>query len=213
MSDNPYFAPNGAGQFAVGFSPIGTRPPLVLPDTIGSQYANSPTLTQLIWNNIAYLESAGAIDDWFDNVWNIATAQGYGLDVWGRIVGVVRTLQAANSEFWGYAEALPGSQPYGQAPFFAGGAVTGNNALSDDSFRTLILAKALANICSGSVPGINQILRNLFPGRGNCYVTDGQNMTMTYTFDFDLSPVELAIVGQSGVLPTPCGVVATVVVI
>jgi len=212
MSDNPVLAENGIGQFIIGFSPIGTRPPLNVVATIGSQYANSPTLAQLIWNNIAYLEAAEAIDNWFDNVWNIQTAQGYGLDVWGRIVGVQRVLQVAATAFWGYSEALPGSEPYGQAPFYESGSVTSNYALSDDAFRTLILAKALANISDGSIPGLNQILLNLFPGRGNCYVTDGQDMTMTYTFEFPLSPVELAIVEQSGVLPTPCGVTATVVV-
>lgn len=212
MSDNPVFAANGLGQFMIGVSPLGTRPPLNLIDTVGSQYANSPTLMQLIWNNIAYLESTQAIDEWFDNVWNIETAQGYGLDVWGRIVGVTRVLQVGAMQYWGYAEALPGSQPYGQAPFYAGETLTSNFSLSDDAFRQLILAKALFNICSGSIPAINQVLLSLFPGRGNCYVTDGQDMTMTYTFEFQLSPVQLAIVGQSGILPTPAGIVATVVV-
>lgn len=211
-SPEVYFAANGIGVFAVGISPIGTRPPLNLINTIASQYANSPTIDQLIWNNLAYLECAGEIDGWYDNIWNILTAQSYGLDVWGRIVGVIRVLEVANTSFFGYEEALPGSQPYGQAPFYTGQQINSNFALSDDSFRTLILAKAMANICDGSVASINQILLNLFPGRGNCYVTDGHNMTMTYTFEFPISPVELAIVQQSGVLPTPCGVAAAVVV-
>ena len=53
-------------------------------------------------------------------------------------------------------------------------------------------------------------MMNLFPHRGNCYVVDGLNMTMQYFFAFPLSPVELAIVSQSGVLPKPVGVSATV---
>jgi hypothetical protein len=36
-------------------------------------------------------------------------------------------------------------------------------------------------------------------------------MTMTYTFEFGLTPVEFAIVSQTNVLPTPAGVVATIV--
>ena len=212
MSDNPTFAPNGIGEFIIGISPVGTRPPLNLIATIASQYANSPTLGQLIWNNIAYLEAAGAIDDWFDNVWNIVTAQGYGLDVWGRIVGVTRVLQVTNAAWFGFDEALPGSEPFGQGIFYSGQQVSDNFLLSDDSFRILILAKATSNICNGSVPAINAILRAMFPGRGNCYVTDGRNMTMTYTFDFQLSPVETAIVEQSGVLPQPIGIVSSVVI-
>ena len=46
----------------------------------------------------------------------------------------------------------------------------------------------------------------LFPNRGNAYVVDGLDMTMTFKFEFTLTSVELAIVGQSGVLPTSTGV-------
>lgn len=206
------FAPNGIGVYAIGVNPVGTRPPLNLIATIASQYANSPTITQLIWNNLAYFEAAGLIDDWFDNIWNIATAQGYGLDVWGRIVGVTRVLQVANDAWFGFEEALPGSLEWGQGIFYSGTQVNSNFLLSDDSFRILILAKAQSNICDGSAPAINQILLAMFPGRGNCYVADNQNMTMTYTFEFQLSPVEIALVEQSGVLPQPIGIVTNVVV-
>lgn len=212
MSVAPEFADNGVGAFRIGLSPIGNRPPLNLIATIASQYANSPTITQLIWNNLAYFEAAGLIDGWFDNVWNILTAQGYGLDVWGRIVGVTRVLQVANSAWFGFNEALPGSLQWNQGIWYGGQQINSNFLLSDDSFRVLILAKAASNICNGSVPAINQILLAMFPGRGNCYVTDNQDLTMTYTFDFPLSPVEISIVEQSGVLPQPIGITVNVVV-
>jgi hypothetical protein len=38
-------------------------------------------------------------------------------------------------------------------------------------------------------------------------------MTMTYTFEFPLTAVELAILAQSNVLATPSGIVATINVI
>jgi len=79
----------------------------------------------------------------------------------------------------------------------------------------------------------------LFPNRGNAYVADGQQvgdyfgfqeagneigfnqapfydgetiqtMTMEYVFTFELAPYELAIVQQSGALPKPTGVSASV---
>ena len=61
-------------------------------------------------------------------------------------------------------------------------------------------------ISDGSIPAINQILLNLFPDRGNAWVTDGQDMTMTYTFGFQPTPVELAIIETSNVLPRTTGV-------
>jgi hypothetical protein len=42
-------------------------------------------------------------------------------------------------------------------------------------------------------------------------VIDNNNMTMTYYFTFLLTAVEAAIVSQSGILPKPVGVLATVV--
>jgi Protein of unknown function (DUF2612) len=184
--------------------------------TIISQYSTSPTLVQLIENFNGYVDPNANLDQFYDLIWNVDTAEGYGLDVWGRIVGVGRVLQVASGIYFGFAEAgdVTSESPLNSAgPFYSGGATTGSFALSDDAFRLLIYAKALSNISNGSMPAINQVLLNLFPGRGNCYVTDGMNMSMTYTFHFSpgLTPVEFAVVSQSGILPKPVGVSATVV--
>jgi hypothetical protein len=206
---------NAIGQFVIGTSPIGSIPSTAYWQTIISQYANSPTLTQLITNFFQYIDQQTNIDAFFDMVWNVDTAQGWGLDVWGRIVGVVRTLHVQNAgNYAGFSEQGVGADdfsPGGLSPFYLGGPLTNNFALTDPAFRTLIYAKALANISDGSMKAINQLLVNLFPNRGNCYVTDGGNMTMTYTFKFALTPVEAAIVQTSGILPKPVGVSATVV--
>jgi hypothetical protein len=187
-------------------------------DTIMSQYSNSPTLRQLIANMNTYIDPSANIDAFYNMVWNVDTAVGYGLDVWGRIVGVGRVLQIATTTFFGMQGPSGASgQPFDQAPFYNGQALTANYALLDDPYRTLILAKALFNICDGTISAINQILINLFgptglmPVVGNSYCTDGLNMTMTYTFGSNLDPVQTAIVYQSGVLPRPAGVAATVV--
>lgn len=203
---------NEIGSFAVGISPVGTISAFDWWSTIISEFANSPILTQLVSNFFQYVDQTANIEAFFDSMLNIDTATGYGLDVWGRIVGVTRALNVVSAgPNFGFAEALPGSEPFNQAPFYVGAPLTTNYELTDDAFRLLIFAKALSNISDGSVASINQLLLNLFPGRGNCYVVDGLNLTMEYAFAFTLTAVELAIVGQSGVLPRPSGVSATVV--
>ena|SRR5579862_7916600 len=180
--------------------------------TIISQYATAPTLISLVHSVNDWLDPQANLDSFYDLIWNVDTAVGYGLDVWGRIVGVSRVLHAAAGTYLGFAEPADNSEtPFNQAPFYSGQTTTGNFALTDDGFRTLIFAKALSNITDGSIRGINQILMTLFPGRGNCYVTDNQDMTMVYHFGFLLSPVEAAIVLASGVMPKPAGVAVTVV--
>jgi hypothetical protein len=203
---------NGIGLFIIGVSAIGTIQPFEYRKTIISEYANSVVLTQLIDNFNDCVDQTQNLDAFYDLIWNVDSAQGYGLDVWGRIVGVSRTLHVVgDQEYFGFSEAGIGANPLDQEPFYSGATLTRNFQLSDDAFRVLIFAKALANISDGSIPSINQILLNLFPGRGNCYVTDGLDMSMTYTFNFLLTPVELAIVEQSGVLTKPTGVFAEVI--
>lgn len=247
MSGPPYPHPdpvpgsNSIGQFQIGVSPIGTINPFDVWSTVISQYANSSILTQLIVDLSQYVDQTANFDNFYDYVWNIDTAVGHGLDVWGRILQVSRILKIPAGSFFGFAEASgDGIDTFDVASFYAGSVTTQNFSLSDDAYRTLLFAKALFNISDGSIPGINQILTNLFPNRGNCYVAEGypfQNfffgfqealdaqpfgqapfytnfaqppMTLTYVFDFALSGVELAIVSTSGAIPKPTGVKAFV---
>jgi hypothetical protein len=205
---------NSIGSFVIGISPIGDIELFDVWDTVISQYANSPIITTLIQNFSAYLDQTQNIDNFIDFMRDISSAQGIGLDIWGTIVGVTRTLFIPGSQrYFGFEEATTiSADPFGQSPFYAGVPLSSNFSLSDSAFRILILAKALANISDGSIKSINQILLNLFPARGgNAFVTDGNNMTMTYQFGFLLTSVELAILEQSGVLPKPVGVSSSVV--
>jgi len=183
--------------------------------TIISQYSNSPTLVQLVKNIDGYIDPSADIDAFYSNIWNIESAVGKGLDIWGKIVGLDngRILKIPSAEIdLGFNEAgTLSATPFGSGVFYSGNLLTQNYSLSDDAFRTLILVKALANITDGSIPSYNRLLQNLFAGRGRCYVNDLGNMQMRYTFEFYLQPFEMAIMTQSGALPRPTGVLASIV--
>lgn len=240
----PYPPPPAAGSNAIGVGAIGTMQigditPFNPWDAIISQYGNSPRIDNIALAFDAAIDQTRNFDALYDLVWNVATAQGYGLDVWGRIVGIGRVIQVPAQNFFGFEEALPGSKEWNVGTFYSGGSATSNYPLADDAFRSLIYAKALTNISNGSIPSINRALMILFPGRGNAYCTEGApfgpyfgfaeahaagwnqapfysgasvpRMQMTYTFTFPLTPVELAIVMTSGVLPKPTGVQLTII--
>ena len=181
--------------------------------TVISQYANSPSLLRLILDLATNLNQNANFQQFYDLVWNVETAEGWGLDVWGRIVGVSRVLTISTEAYFSFQQAhnLSPGDPFGGGPFFSGENATANFNLSDDAFRQLILAKAAANICDGSIHAINSILMALFSELGNCYCTDLGNMQMTYTFASPLNPVQFAIITESGVLPKPVGVAASIV--
>ena len=189
--------------------PVDPDPPYPVAQTVISQYQNSPILMQLVDNLIPYFDPTVRFNEWYNLVWNIDSAQGYGLDLWGRILGVGRVLHIPiPGDYFGFDEATD-AFPFDEGIYYGGTTLTENYYLSDDVYRRLLLAKALSNITDGSIPSINRILMALFPDYGNCYVIDNLDMTMVYRFDQDLSAPDNAIAQQSGVLPKPCGVSAT----
>jgi hypothetical protein len=179
--------------------------------TVMSQYANSPIILQLIKNFNSYIDQTANIDSFYDNIWNINTAVGYGLDVWGRIVNVSRQLTIpATSDYFGFQDGASDTYPFNQAPFYSGVPASQNYMLSDDAYRTLILIKAMVNIAATNIPTLNKIITSLFSGNGRVYVVDLGNMQMSYVFEFPLQPFQLAVLTQSGVLAHPTGVGVTI---
>ena len=201
--------PNGIGEFVIGESAIGDQP-FYWQQTLYSQYANSPIIYQWLDYFSQAVDPNSSIDSWYDQLWNIDTAVGYGLDVWGRILGINRVLSVVETPYFSFSNSGGNEVPSAWYTWYSGEVLNSNFALSDDAFRLLLLAKAASNIWDGSIPGLNAILRMLFPGQV-AYVTDGQDMTMTYTFEFELTPVQASIVMGTNVLPRPNGVAASFV--
>jgi hypothetical protein len=204
----------GIGTFVIGGSAVGSVSQYNYWNTIISQYANSPRLVGLIQGFQAFIDQTQNLDSFFDLIWNVDTAQGYGLDVWGRIVAVNRVLKILEGPpYFGFDEGVDYQDfgPGGVGPFYSGGKLTTNYTLSDEGFRTLILAKAFSNICDGSIPAINRILQTFFKTSGKSYVVDTGGMTFKYVFEFPLTPIQFSILTNSGVFPKPTGVSYTVV--
>jgi hypothetical protein len=186
-----------------------TTPFFDVRQTVYSQYANSPTILALLDSFSGAIDRQGDVNDFFEMVWDVNTANSYGLDVWGRIVGIGRALYVSEGTFLGFTEATD-AKAFDEGIFYGGAKLTANYQLTDEAYRRVIIAKAAANITDGSISSLNAILMTIFPNYGNCYVRDNQDMTMTLVFGAALSKVDYAIIGQSGVLPRPVGVSFTV---
>lgn len=182
----------------------------VWPDTVISQYANSPRIVALIQSFAEAVDPNRLIDAFYESIWNIDTATGYGLDVWGRIVNVRRGLYipgGASGRLMGFAEeGVYRVFGFGQAPFNSNNHLTPNYELSDAIFRQLILVKAFSNISDRTIPSINSALLMMYPGRGNVFMSDLGNMQANVVFGFLATNLDLAILLQSGAFPWPSGV-------
>lgn len=183
--------------------------------TVMKQYANSATLLALLADFDQWVDVARFSAQFLANVWDISTAQGFGLDIWGRILGQSRYIQVAQApgdNFGFNINAHPGTQwkPWSQAPWYNGAASGATSfALADSYYRQLLLVKAAANIARCDCPSINALMRSMFGNRGRCYVgyDPGHPMHIGYHFEFFPTAVEKTII-QSGLFPQPAGTTA-----
>jgi len=181
--------------------------------TIISQFANSPVITQLVSDFNDCIDQTVNFNNFLQYIWNVDTAAGFGLDIWGRIVAISRNLEIeAPLDVFGFDVSDDAWQPFNQAPFYSGyGAGPGETyVLSDELFRKLIITKALANISNASIPEMNAILRNFFGERGKCWMKVTGIMEIQYFFLFELEPFERAAIVSSGAFPRPAGVAYTI---
>jgi hypothetical protein len=147
----------------------------------------------------------------FNKVWNLDTAEGYGLDVLGRIVGASRIVNVPQGGIYIGFEGQPAAENWNNGTWYSGATSTNNIRLDEGTYRRVIRAKVLSNVWDGSIPMANRILMTLFPDHGNCFMGDDGNMAISYHFGAALSPVDFAVASQEGVLPRPCGVSVTIV--
>lgn len=146
------------------------------------QYANSPKLVGLIDGLAEMLSVNSSAKDFYEKIFDIKQATGKGLDNWGLILDVPRSLKID----------IDGNiQPY---------------TMHDDQYRMVLLLKCAKNITNGSCNDIFKALNEVFGEQGEIYVSDLENMHIRYSFSFLLDEVLYAILNQTNVIPKPAGV-------
>lgn len=172
--------------------------------TIISQYAHSPVILDLIHHFNACICPQDKLQEFYHAVWNINTAQDYGLDVWGRIVGVDRDFKVTPKDHYlGFSD---GFLAFNDGIWSVGDGATAVYTLNDDAYRKLIMIKAMKNIIYATAYNINRLLIAMFGDRGRVYFLKIGTMKARYVFQFNLTPTERTIIFQSDILPRPSGV-------
>lgn len=172
------------------------------PATVQSQYAASPVITALVRGFETRLLPDGDIQLFFREIFDIMSARGVGLDVWGRILGIGRQLDAPDDTVFGFAGTE--LQPWSQGIFYVRG-VSPSWALTDPAYRELLLIKALANISSADAATLNLLMGQIFPGQ-RAYVLEVGVMSVRFVFEFYLKPWQRTIFQTPGLLTRGAGV-------
>ena len=184
------------------------------------QYNRATNITGLIqekqnWYNFNQEEFW---EDWFVNVFNLETANFFGLSVWAYILNLPLFVpinpEDPDKPLWGF-NAIDGAFPNYINTYqnFENGnfAIQGGNVVLTLEEQRFILRLRYFQLCNrGAIPEINTFLNYLCTSSpelgGQIWALDGFDMTMTYVFDFPISEQLRIVLQQYDLLPRPAGV-------
>lgn len=143
--------------------------------------------------------------NWYRDVFNLDTANDFGLSIWGRILGLplsVTIESSINKEAFGFGT---NHKNFNNGNFAR--ARTSEQQLDTDQRRIVLKLRYFQLTSRGSVPEINEFLNALFGGQGNVYVIDSLDMSYaTYFFNFEPGSQLRFILEKYDLLPRPAGV-------
>ncbi|UNY40191.1 structural protein [Pseudomonas phage vB_PcuM_ KLEP17-4] len=142
---------------------------------------------------------------WYTNVFNLDTANEFGLSVWSRILGVplqVRIEGSRDKQAFGFGV---NHKNFNNGNFARGQA--GEQPLTQEQSRLVLKLRYFQLVSRGSVTEINEWLSSLFGDQGNVFVVDSLDMTfVTYFFSFEPGSQLRFIFEKYDLLPRPAGV-------
>ena len=171
------------------------------------QHDNAQALRSLIeskqdWYNI---NQTTFWTNWYRDVFNIDTANDFGLAVWGRILNVGLGLQVDSTigiPHFGFGIY---HRNFGNGNFAR--ATSGEQALSTDQKRLIIRLRYYQLISRGTVVEINEAMARIFGDLGKVFVRDPLDMSkITYVFKFTPSSRVRLILDRMNLLPRPSGI-------
>lgn len=144
-------------------------------------------------------------EDWFTNVFDLDTANDFGLAVWARILNVplqVRVEANVLRPAFGFGV---NHKNFNNGSFARG--KSGDISLTTSQQRLVLKLRYFQLISRGAVPETNEWLASLFGDQGSVFVIDHNDMTFaTYFFRFQPDSQLLFILEKYDLLPRPAGV-------
>lgn len=155
--------------------------------------------------------------NWYSDVFNLLTANDFGLSVWARILNIplVATIPSSGDRpVWGFGannlNFFPGNAP-DQFPNF-GLDEDGVLSLTTEQKRLVLRLRWFQLTTRGAVTEINRVLADVFRPYGLVYVLDGLDMSANYIFTFVPDQRLRQVLANFDVLPRPAGVqIATLI--
>jgi len=144
--------------------------------------------------------------NWVTDVFDLRTANDFGLAVWAIILGVPLTAasagDAADKPLWGFGA---NHEVFGHGNF----ASSQSSGLTTEQRRLVLRLRYFQLTTRGTVPEANTFLKALFPDLWPLFVEDNLDMSVNYVFGAPLSSDLQTVLQKFDLLPRPAGVGAT----
>lgn len=147
---------------------------------------------------------------WYHDVFNLQTANDFGLAVWAAILNLPLVITPAGSgdrEVFGFGDHNTNFENGG-----FGRDEGGSTGLTREQSRLTLRLRYFQLVTNASVTDINDFLAYVFADLGSVYVLDNLDMTATYIFRFQPTAQLLLVLETFDLLPRPAGVKIQVLV-
>ena len=145
-------------------------------------------------------------DDWYRDVFDVRTANDFGLSVWAQILkiplGATLGPTKPTAPAWAFGELR---QNFNRGNF--GSTESSVASLTTEQARLLIRLRYAQLTVAPTVIKVNRVLKPLFEGQGKVYIADTNDMAfVTYIFDFEIGSQVKFILENFDVMPRPSAV-------
>jgi hypothetical protein len=153
------------------------------------------------WININHTQFWG---DWYRDVFNLQTANDFGLVVWSIILNLPLFIEVfpdpEGKPIWGFDEY---HENFDNGNFTN---IGGGPVLSTDQKRLVLKLRYFDLTTRDDTRNVNAFLKFAFADLGDVWRLDGLDMSVVYVFSFAPDPVLLSVLQDYDILPRTAGV-------
>ena len=174
-------------------------------DVVLWQYDRAEKLKSLIANKQAFYDNNvdQFFNDWYTDVFNIDTANYFGLIIWALILGCTEYVELTSKigqKAFGFGEY---HKNFFQSNFALSSYIY---TLPTESLRKVLKAQMYNFNSNGSIYDINRVLNVIYPEHHPYATYNNTTNILTYHFPIPLSEEDMNIVMFSNMFPAPLGV-------
>lgn len=170
------------------------------------QYNSATSLTSLLTSKQAWYDEnvSQFLADWYNDIFNLDTANDFGLSIWAILLDLPLFSEvnpdAPGKPIFGFGN---NNKNFENGNFSNSGQSIG---FTTEEKRLLLKLRYFSLSTRCDVPDVNSFLAYVFEPYGTVFLLDGQDMSITYVFDYQISNYLLEAMKKYDLLPRAAGV-------